>query len=119
MAPIVDVKYEAEQFYGSTTNDLANGQELVSRYGHGGSPMKAIEVLEDQDDNGSKFKSRTRSLTHHLLSQGSFSKHSSFIVVPPLVANPQLLLILELDTHVGACSVSDEFHKNYFENSID
>jgi hypothetical protein len=57
--------------------------------------MRAIELIEDQDDNGFEFKSRTQSPTHRLLSQGPCSEHSFFIVVALRVANPQLLPILE------------------------
>jgi hypothetical protein len=69
-ALVVDVRYEAEWLYGSITYDSIDGQKLISCYGPGGSPTRAIELLEDQDDNGSKCRSKTQSLIHHLLSQG-------------------------------------------------
>jgi hypothetical protein len=80
--------------------------------------MRAIELIEDQDDNGFEFKSRTQSPTHHLLLQGPSSEHSSLIVVAPRVANPQLLPILELDTHLDVSYVLDEFCESYFEDLV-
>jgi len=80
--------------------------------------MRAIELIKDQDDNGFEFRSRTQSPTHHLLSQGPSSEHSFLIATALHVANPQLLLILELDTHLDVGYVLDEFRESYFEDSV-
>jgi len=91
---------------------------MVFHYGLGGTPVKAIELFEEQDDNGFEFKNKTWSLIHHLLSRGPSLECSSIIAMLPLVANPQLLLVLELDTHVDVGYVSDEFCEFYFEDLI-
>jgi len=46
-ALVVDVGYEVDWFYSDITYDSIDGQELVSHYGPGGSPMKAIELFEE------------------------------------------------------------------------
>ncbi len=46
------------------------------------------------------------------------SEHSSPIIVYLAIANPQLLLIPELNIHVDAGYVSNVFH-DYFKDSID
>lgn len=119
MAPIVNVRYEAKQFYGSITDDLVDGRELVFHYDLSGSPMRAIELLEDQDTNGFEFRSKTRSPIHHLISQGPFSRCSFPMVVPLLVANSHLLLVSKLDIHVDVGYVLGEFCEIYFEDSVD
>jgi hypothetical protein len=49
--------------------------------------MRAIELFEDQDDNGFEFRNSKQPSTHGLLLQGPFSKHSFFTIVLPFMAN--------------------------------
>jgi len=49
--------------------------------------MKAIELFDEQDDNGFEFRSRTQPSIHCLLLQGPSSNSSFLTVMPPLVAN--------------------------------
>ncbi len=70
-------------------------------------------------DSGFESRSRTQLSICCLLSQGPSLEGSSLILVPPPMANPQLLPILEFDTHVDAGYVSNEFCESYFEDLVD
>ncbi len=68
LAHVIDARYEFKQFYNNISQDLADGGELVSRYGLGGSQMKAIELVENEDGNGFEYRSKTPSLVRCLYS---------------------------------------------------
>jgi hypothetical protein len=104
---IVDVKYEAKEFYDNISKDLAYGQELRSRYGLGGNQTKVIQLLENQDDNGFEFRNKTPLSAHHLPLLCLTLKPHFMPTMPPSMASLLLSPILATTILVDASYASN------------
>jgi hypothetical protein len=115
---MVDAKYESKEFYDNISKDSTNGQELRSRYGLDGSQTKAIQLVENQNENGSKFRNKTPLSAHHLPLLCLTLKPPSMPTMPPFVASLLLSPILATTILVDAGYASNLFHDKKFINHV-
>jgi hypothetical protein len=68
LALVINVGYESKQLHDNIFEDSTDGGELASHCDLGGNQTRAIELVKNEDDSASEYKSRTLLLVHHLSS---------------------------------------------------
>jgi hypothetical protein len=115
-ALIVDAKYESKSFYNNNFGVSIDGQKLGSRYGPNGNWRKVIQLLENQDGNESKFKSRIPSLVHCLFSPCPTSEPPSLLAMLPFVASLPSSLIPMTTILIDEGYIFEKFCDIFFED---